>query len=96
MNDEAYIEAARGVAGRMEKLPQPALEKKLEYGFRLCLVRHPTKEETARLMKLYGTLKTKYTARPDLAKKLAGDPEMSAMTLVANTLLNLDETITKD
>lgn len=64
--------------------------------FRLCTARHPKREELARLVTLYESLRTKYEKAPDEAKKLAPTPEQAAMVMVANVILNLDETITKE
>ena len=94
LNDTAYVEAAQALARRMESAGAlPAA--RLGYGFRLCLVRAPKPPELARLESLYAKLKLDYDAKPEDAKKLAGSPDLAALTMVANVLLNLDETITK-
>jgi hypothetical protein len=94
LNDEAYMEAARAIGKRMASHPGDVAAK-LVFGFRLCLVRRPSPQELARLEALYRKLKDKYSDKPEMAKKLGGDPATAALTLTANVILNLDETITK-
>jgi hypothetical protein len=76
------------------------------YAFRLCVARSPRSEETKRLVALYEQELAQFKQDPPAAQKMAtGDlgkpPEgvsverLAAWTVVANVLLNLDETITK-
>jgi hypothetical protein len=94
LNDAAYMEAARALAGRMER-GAADLRGKLALGFRLCLARRPLAAEVSRLASLFERLKARYLASPVDAAKVGKTPEAAAMTMVANVLLNLDETITK-
>jgi hypothetical protein len=43
-------------------------------------------------------MRERYAQQPDAAQKLVGKPDAhtAALALVANTLLNLDETITRE
>ena len=81
--------------------------ERLAYGFRTVLARPPTDRET---IIAWGALEkhlARYQKDPEAAKvaissgeskpdpKLA-EPELAAWTLVANLLLNLDETVTKN
>jgi hypothetical protein len=93
MNDPAFLEAAKGLARRMLKADRP--EERVTLGFRLCTGRRPTKPEEAALLKLVHGVRTRYEASPEDARKFGGDVETATWTLVASTLLNLDETITK-
>jgi hypothetical protein len=114
LNDEAFFEAARALAGRtMSEVPATAgldgsaLERaRAAHAFRLCTSRTPTDFETARIVRSYAAQLGHYRARPmDAAKVLkeeraigkagAAQAERAAWTLVANALLNLDETVTK-
>ena len=75
------------------------------YGFRLCTARTPTTLERDLLLKLYAKSLAKYQkdAKAALAMaknggevpKGADAAELAAWTVVANVLLNMDETITK-
>lgn len=89
LNDKAYFEAAEALAGVMK-------EKGLAYGFRACTGRTPSSAESARLEALKASLTAQYSGKTEEAKKLGGKPEDAALTLVANVLLNLDETISKE
>ena len=105
LNDPVFVEAAQALARRMaEAGPSPA--DKARRGFRLALARLPSDEEVVRLVKLYTA--SRATFEKDLAKaqKLATDPlgplpngadavELASWTVVANVLLNLDETLMK-
>lgn len=92
LNDEAYLEAAKALAQRTAKMPG----NRLVNAFRLCTCRKPTPAELNRLQTLLKVLEAKYKAEPLEAKKLARTPDDAAWTMVANVLLNLDETITKE
>jgi hypothetical protein len=96
LNDPAYMEAAVALAQRMAS--KGNLQASLRYGFRCCTAREPTPEELQRLEQLYRQMRARYAKQPDAARKLVGkpDPHRAALALVANTLLNLDETITRE
>jgi Protein of unknown function (DUF1553)/Protein of unknown function (DUF1549)/Planctomycete cytochrome C len=77
---------------------------RIVYGFRRCTSRHPTEDELARLTGFYNLELAHFKQDPaDAAKVIKGyqkaslDPaEQAAWTMVANVMLNLDETITKE
>ena len=106
LNDPVYIEAAQALARRMVSAGGKTPAERLAYGFRLCLARPPHANELARLEKLYADTFQKYEKNADEAKKMATEPlgaapaemsipELAALTVVGNVLLNLDETIMK-
>ena len=106
LNDPVYIEAAQALARRMVSAGGKTPEERLAYGFRLCLARPPHPNEVARLVKLYENGLQKYGQNADEARKMATEPlgappaemsipELAALTVVGNVLLNLDETIMK-
>jgi hypothetical protein len=82
LNDPAFWDAAKGLAGRMQAEGGADPASRSAYGFRLCTGRHPDAFERDRLVKLYES------------ERAAG--EAAAWTRVANVLLNLDETLTKE
>jgi hypothetical protein len=98
LNDPAYMEAAVALAQRMAERGRGNLQASLRYGFRCCTAREPTPAELQRLERLYRQMRERYAKQPDAARKLVGqpDPHRAALALVANTLLNLDETITRE
>ena len=106
MNDEQYVEAARNLATRMLEAGAQA-DQQLILGFRLCTGRTPDEQELTVLKRVHGLHLEHYKAAPAEAEKLLAIgisprkqdvpvPEYAAMTMMANLVLNLDETITKE
>ncbi|MBL8191388.1 MAG: DUF1553 domain-containing protein, partial [Acidobacteria bacterium] len=102
LNDDAAMEMARALAKRMFLETEGDVKARLNYGFRLCTGRHAKPAELDRLTALYEQQLANYKASSKTADQLLkGEnrelpaPELAAWTLVANVLLNLDETLTK-
>jgi hypothetical protein len=106
LNDPSFVEAAQALARRVMKESKGDAKADAAYAFRLCVARSPRSEETKRLVALYEQELAQFKQDPPAAQKMAtGDlgkpPEgvsverLAAWTVVANVLLNLDETITK-
>ena len=95
LNDPVYVECAIGLANRMRREGGDDLRKQVARGYELATGRVPTRDSLRQLEKLHKTSLARYAANPDLAKQLAGTPDEAAMTLVANALLNLDDSLTK-
>ena len=79
------------------------MSERLDYGFRLCTSRHASPGEIERLSRLHAEQASRLKARPDLADKIVrsvgkglDQVELATLTVVANVLLNLDETINKE
>jgi mono/diheme cytochrome c family protein len=106
LNDEALFEAARALAQRMLNEATGAAPARAAYGWRLCVARQPKAAEVTRLTKLYQQQLDYFTAHPSEAERVVKQQirpttpcsaaEMAAWTLVANVLLNLDETVSKE
>ena len=103
LNDPAFFDAARGLARRMKAEGGPTLPDRIAFGFRACVARRPKPEEVRRLAALYTQELNRYQANSKAALLIAGGPtarpdtpEIAALTLVSNVLLNLDETLTKE
>jgi hypothetical protein len=105
LNDPAFVEAAGALARRMASEGGATVADRIAYGFRVCVARRPEPSERERLVKLYedelGAYRTDETAARNMVNQ-AGDlphgateAEIAALTVVANVLLNLDETLTK-
>jgi hypothetical protein len=105
MNDPTYIEASRKLAERLMRETKSEKDR-VTLAYRLAMARAPKPAEIRVLLKLYQTQLTAYRADGPAAKKLLGvgesgrnqllDPaELAAWTIVASTILNLDETVTK-
>ncbi len=102
LNDEATMEMARALAKRMVLETEGDARARAEYGFRLCLTRRPRPAEVDRLVALFNQQLANFKDRPPAAALLLkGEArelppvELAAWTIVANVLLNLDETFTK-
>ena len=98
MNEEQYVEAARGLAKRalaVEKISTP--EQRIEWLFQTVTARLPDDRERRELLSLLEDTSAYYSQDPTLATELVGtsDAYEAAWTIVASTILNLDEVISK-
>ena len=101
LNDPVYVEAAQSLARRIVKSSNDPLAR-ATYGFRLTLARRPTPAELERLTALYHQEIERFSKDAASARAMAGpaaaisgaaNAELAAWTVVANVLLNLDETL---
>lgn len=95
LNDPVYVECAVALAGRMRREAGDNPRKQIARGYELATGRVPTRSALRPLEDLRKTALARYTAHPELARQLAGTPEEAALALVANALLNLDDSLTK-
>ena len=104
LNEQMFVEAARHLAQRMLREGE---EAPLRYGFRLVTTRYPSEEEARWLKSAHASFLETFRDKPQRAKQLLSIGEspydkslpidqLAAMTAVANILLNLDETVTRD
>jgi mono/diheme cytochrome c family protein len=107
LNDPTYVEASRALAQRGLKESGPAASDRIRYEFQLATAREPSSKELSILEALYKREMNHYDTDRAAAKKLVAigespsdakiDPaELAAWTTVASTILNLDETISKN
>jgi hypothetical protein len=106
LNDPTYVEAARALAQRALLKAGRDPQMRLRFLFRQATSRNPNANETRILLDLVQRQLEHYRKQPELAAKLiavgaskAGNVEaveLAAWTMVASTVLNLDETITKE
>ena len=105
LNDPQFFEASRIFAERMIK-SKDTLEEQITHGFRLATSRYPKEEELNILVDLYNSQYQYYRQNRDKAYQVLSVGEKprdinlysvktAAMTMVANTLLNHNETYTK-
>lgn len=96
LNDTVFIEAAGALSQRMAS-EHSDLADQIEHGFRLVLVRPPSKAEVNRLTELYESLADEFTdeTAAELVSAAGLKSGDAAMIAVANVLLNLDETLMK-
>ncbi len=106
LNDPQFVQAAKAMAVRMKKEGGEQINEQLEIGFQMAVSRKPNKKELQILNDLYKQEFSKFEASKEnaLAYLAVGDykvpneyqpSEMATLTLVANTLLNMDEMYTK-
>lgn len=102
LNDPAFFSLAQGLAVRMQTEAEPTPHARIRHGFLATLSREPTTREALRLKELYTEQYEYYKRNPEEAKEVLTDSgdgydriERAALTIVANVLLNLDETISK-
>ncbi len=99
LNDPVYLEAAQSLAGYMQHRGRSP-EGQIQAGFRRVMLRDLTPRKLAVLTRLYRTTEQHYKRHPDEATKLldrsTATPQQAALTVTANTMLNLDEVITKE
>ena len=96
LNDEAFWEAAHAMAARLAKEGGSDARARIDYGYLLATGRHAKPDEINYLTKYQSAEQERFAAHLDDAKKVGGDAETASWTMVANVLLNLDETITKE
>jgi hypothetical protein len=106
LNDPQYVEAARGLAERTLLEGGPQLATRLAWAFRTLTSRHPTSPESEVLQQLFEEQRQEFAARSDAAQQLlaVGDrprndkldvTELAAMTVIAQAVMNFDETVMK-
>ena len=106
LNYVQFVEAARFLAERIMRDGGATPLDRLTYAWRLTLARQPDKVESDTLAKSFNYHLTHFQKHPDAAVRLLEmgeksannfEPaELAAYTTMANVLLNLDETITRE
>jgi Protein of unknown function (DUF1553)/Protein of unknown function (DUF1549)/Planctomycete cytochrome C len=105
LNDPAFVDAARGLARRIVRDAPGDAAARAAYGFRLCVARPPEPGEIQLLVAGFLRERDHFTTDSRAARQLLGTgppiadadlPDLAAWTVMANALLNLDETLTKE
>ncbi len=105
LNDPQIIEASRVLAYRAIE-NKNEIKDRVAFMFRLATSRKIQEDELNKLVDFFKEEKSKFEQSPDDAnsflaigeypqKELLPAPEMAAYTIIANAIMNLDETITK-
>jgi hypothetical protein len=81
LNDPYFFAAAQAMAKRMETEGGQSPADRIRYGFLLTVSRQPSPTELEKVLSFYNQQKA---------------PELTALTMVANVLMNTDEAITKE
>ena len=107
MNNIVFVEAARHLAQRMIREGGNSDPQKIAFAFRLVTSRQPESDEVALLIDDLNAYRADFQANPTAAEKLLkvgqtrNSPELpagelAAYAMVANTILNLDESIVEN
>ncbi len=107
MNDVQHFEAARALAGRMISEGGSTAKERLLFAYKAVLSRAPSSRELSILTSTLDQHLTRYAADPEAAKESiafgdskppekANPGELAAYTLMANLILNLDETVNRN
>jgi hypothetical protein len=107
LNDPISMESAQGLARRVLREGGLTDTSRLEYAFRCCVARKPTKDELKELAALLQKQLARFSAKEAKPLELAAsevsklpqgtnEAQLAAWTAVSRVLLNLDETITKE
>ncbi len=105
MNDPTYVEASRKLAERIMLEGGATTESRITFAFRLATSRPPTPRELAVLRRIHDQQLARFRGdEPSALKLLAvgesprneqlAPADLAAWTMVANTILNLDENVT--
>jgi hypothetical protein len=106
MNDEQWVEAARGLAERVIREAGPRGQDKINRMSQILLSRDASPEITDVLENSFAEMQKHYAENPKDARSLVGigeskvhagipDSELAAWTMIASEMLNLDETLNK-
>ena len=106
LNDPQFTETSRLMAQRMLVEGGAELQARIEFAFRLATSRQPTQDELALLTELFNDQFEVFAAEPERAARYlkVGEYgyqhkldviELASYTVIANTILNLAETILK-
>ena len=107
MNDPTYVEASRKLAERLMTEGGTTVDERIAFAFQLCTARKPNEKELGILKRVHAMQLEKFGKDKASAEKLlkVGESprndklevvELAAWTMIANALLNLDETVTRN
>jgi hypothetical protein len=107
LNDPAFFEAAQHLAKRMVTEAGSVAADRVVRGFRLCLSRRPNSDELREVLSYRSEQRQRFAEDLEAALAVVEEQwepgpdivdlaDLAAWTMVANVLLNLDETITKE
>ena len=102
LNDPQYLEASRALAARMIKEGGKTAQERIGYAFRLATARNISIAELKILHEAFAREKKRFSRNPVAAvqflaigQQASGVIDLAAYAVVASTILNLNETITR-
>ena len=104
LNDPAFVECAQSLAKRTLSTAPADPPARIQLTVKNCLARGAGEDEVKLLSDLVTEQQNFYSDKPDLAAKIAGPAkdatanpaEAAAYTIMARTVLNLDEFVTRE
>ncbi len=108
LNDEASLEFAQALAARVMKEDPGGDSERIDRAFRLAAARKPSEDERAILLRLLENQSRAFAQAPAEAQRLMKRPtdfkpwidgpadQFAAWVIVCRTLLNIDESITRE
>jgi len=107
LNEITFVEAARFLATRILTEGGPTTADRFSWAMQQVVARPPTTRELDILTAGLAARRASFDADPEKARQLLGfgesrspesipEPELAAWTLMANVLLNLDESVTRE
>jgi hypothetical protein len=95
LNDPVYMEAAQALAQRMKE--NGRVEDQITNGYRMAMIKEIDAQKLQTLKRLYEEALQHFKDDPNSIKEFTGenDIDLAALTVVANTIMNLDEFLTK-
>lgn len=107
LNDVQHFEAARGLAERMLTEGGKTMAERIGFAYRVVLARPPEAVELDVVQRVLEQYRGRYRKDVEAARRVvrvgeraprAGldESELAAYTMIANLLLNLDETVTRN
>ncbi len=103
LNDPVFVAATRALAKAADQAASADVRQSISMLFARCTSREPTSAELSTLSELFHDVRAEYRQRPQQAAELAqvipqtrNAPEAAAWFVVSRTILNLDETVTRE
>ncbi|HMP78348.1 MAG TPA: PSD1 and planctomycete cytochrome C domain-containing protein [Pirellulaceae bacterium] len=105
LNDPAFVECAQALAGRIVSTVADDFDERAINMFQMIVCRKPDSSELDAIRELHAMAQQMFASDPLSATHLAGQSgdetnvnwvEVAAWTVIANTLFNLDEVLTKN
>ena len=97
LNDSVYVDLSAKLASKAFLETKNNYSESIKLAYKLAVGKNISKEKFEILLKLYQKTLAIYKKQPEKSVQLLGNknPEMAALVLVCNSVLNLDEVITK-
>lgn len=89
LNDTVYYAAAQNIALKMAKAKTTNVSEKINLGYHLIFQKYPNEQKTILLKQLFDESLVEYKKKKDK------NADLSALTITANAMMNLDEFLTK-